>query len=197
MSEPETGTRSNDKESDVDLESIDDFNLNKTSLVENQSISDELNPLHFQVKKLQKLLIHEQEKYSKLQKQLHDSENQRLELISSSNREIFSLTTQFTKLRSDYEKNEAIRRSLEYELTYAKNSLNKEKNLISEKDKLSEENSKFYQDQIKNLKKENLNLATSLENVQEKLSKKENEYKKVQIISKEQENLINSFKGKI
>ena len=152
MSEPETGTRSNDKESDVDLESIDDFNLNKTSLVENQSISDELNPLHFQVKKLQKLLIHEQEKYSKLQKQLQDSENQRLELISSSNREIFSLTTQFTKLRSDYEKNEAIRRSLEYELTYAKNSLNKEKNLISEKDKLSEENSKFYQDQIKNLK---------------------------------------------
>ncbi|CAF0937281.1 unnamed protein product [Brachionus calyciflorus] len=177
----------------LDLETIEDL-MNKTLLVENVSLTDDLNPLHFQVKKLQKLLIFEQEKYSKLQKQLQDSENQRLELISSTNKEIFSLTTQFTKLRSDYEKNEAIRRSLEYELTIVKNSLNKEKNLTTEKDKLCEENNKFYQEQIKNLKKENLNLATSLENFQEKFLKKESEAKKLLIINQEQENLINSFK---
>lgn len=179
----------------LDLDNIDAFSAKSADLT--SPVSDELNPLHFQVKKLQKLLINEQDKYSKLQKQLQESENQRLELISSSNREIFDVTTQFTKLRSDYEKNEACRRSLEYELTLCKNNLSKEKHVNAEKDKFCDENTKFYQEQMKILKKENLNLSTNLDNIQEKFQKKEGEYKKILLLNQEQENLINSFKGTI
>jgi hypothetical protein len=58
-----------------------------------------MNPLHFQVKKLQKLLVVEQDKFTKLQRELHESENQRLELISQNNKEVFNLNHQLSKVR--------------------------------------------------------------------------------------------------
>lgn len=44
-------------------------------------MSEEMNPLHYQVKHLQRLLVEEQDKFTGLQKRLHDSESQRLNLI--------------------------------------------------------------------------------------------------------------------
>lgn len=79
------------------------------------------------------------DKFTKLQKRLQDSESQRLDIISENNREIFSLNSQCTKLRADLEKSEAVRQSIEYELTVAKNSFNKERNIFIEKGKVLEE----------------------------------------------------------
>lgn len=98
-----------------------------------------MNPLHFQVKKLQKLLVEEQDKYTKLQKKLHESENQRLELISQNNKETFNLNTQYSKIRNELEKSEALRQNLEYELSLMKCNFNKEKQAYSDKEKMHEE----------------------------------------------------------
>ena len=77
-------------------------------------------------------LIDLAEKFSKLQKDLQESENNRLELISQNNKETFSLNSKFTTCRKELEKSEALRHSLEYELSVAKSQLNK---AHSEKDK--------------------------------------------------------------
>ncbi len=98
-----------------------------------------MNPLHFQVKKLQKLLLKEQDKFTCVQKKLNESETQRLELISQMNKETFSLSSQMTKLRSDYEQSQAVRQELEYQLAFFKNSLNKEKQIGHERDQISKE----------------------------------------------------------
>ena len=128
--------------------------------------NDEMNPLHFQVKKLQKLLVDEQgidfiyvfiietcinqlfkllDKFTKLQKRLQESETQRLELISQNNKESFSLNTKYAKLRTDFEKSEAARQTLEYELSLAKTNFNKEKQVGLDKERMLEEISKNYQ----------------------------------------------------
>jgi len=167
-----------------------------------------MNPLHFQVKKLQKLLINEQgtrhilqfaffliffnklvleEKYSILQKRLQESENQRLELISQSNKETFNLNTQLAKLRADYEKNEAQRQTLEYELTLAKTSCNKEKQSNVEKEKASEELTKSFQEQIKMLHKELSELKQKMKNDASELSRIDADRQKISSINEEQE----------
>ena len=48
----------------------------------------EMRPLDEQVRRLQQLLVGEQDKYARLAAQLRDSEAQRLELISRSNKEV-------------------------------------------------------------------------------------------------------------
>lgn len=98
-----------------------------------------MNPLHFQVKKLQKLLVDEQEKFTQLQKRLHESENQRLELISLNNKETFTLNTQYSKCRNELEKSEALRQNLEYELSLLKCNFSKEKQNFAEKERMMEE----------------------------------------------------------
>lgn len=98
-----------------------------------------MNPLHFQVKKLQKLLADEQDKFTQLQKRLHESENQRLELISQNNKEAFSLNTQFSKVRNELEKSEATRQNLEYELSLMKSNFNKDKQAYTDKEKMLDE----------------------------------------------------------
>ena len=89
------------------IKDTDEFDLNtKVSsgmFSQNTNTMDEMNPLHFQVKKLQKLLVEEQEKFTKLQNKLHESENQRLELISQNNKEAFSLNHQYSKVSLKYE----------------------------------------------------------------------------------------------
>ncbi len=70
---------------------------------------------------------------------MQDSENQRLGVISENNKEIFGLNSQCTKLRAELEKSEATRQSIEYELSVARNSYNKERSIIIDKEKVSEE----------------------------------------------------------
>ena len=91
------------------------------------------------------LFCFEIDKFTALQKRLQDSESQRLNLISQSNKESFALNTKFAKLRTDFEKSEASRQTLEYELSLAKTNYNKEKLISSEKEKMLEEISKNYQ----------------------------------------------------
>lgn len=55
------------------------------------------------------------------------------------------MNTQFTKLRSEFERNEAIRQTLEYELSLAKNNYNKEKQISSDKEKMLDELTKAFQ----------------------------------------------------
>ena len=55
------------------------------------------------------------------------------------------MNTKFAKLRTDFEKSEASRQTLEYELSLAKTNYNKEKQLNLEKEKMLEEISKNYQ----------------------------------------------------
>ena len=76
---------------------------------------------------------------------LQDSESQRLNLISQNNKESFALNTKFAKLRTDFEKSEATRQTLEYELSLAKANFGKEKQASSEKERMLEELSKNYQ----------------------------------------------------
>ena len=128
----------NDQRSAYELiieENVFELTTFDTSLnMSNVSASDINN-----LRSLERQLINEQEKYSKLQEKYQLSEKQRLELISQNNKETFAINTQYAKLRSDFEKNEAHRQTLEYELTLAKSNLNKEKQLASEKEKSFEE----------------------------------------------------------
>jgi hypothetical protein len=117
-----------------------DSKINSTIILFNNNNTDEMmNPLHFQVKKLQKLLADEQDKFTQLQKRLHESENQRLELISQNNKEAFSLNTQFSKVRNELEKSEATRQNLEYELSLMKSNFNKDKQAYTDKEKMLDE----------------------------------------------------------
>jgi predicted nucleic acid-binding Zn-ribbon protein len=101
--------------------------------------SQDMNYLHGQIKKLQKLLLNEQDKFTKLQKRLQDSEGQRFLSMSETNREIFNLNAQVTKIRSELEKSEALRQALEYELTMNKSSVQKERTICYEKEKMLED----------------------------------------------------------
>ena len=65
-------------------------------------------------------------------------------ILSQSNKESFTLNTKFAKLRTDFEKSEASRQTLEYELSLAKTNYGKEKQLNIEKEKMLEEISKNY-----------------------------------------------------
>jgi hypothetical protein len=127
------------------------------------------------------------EKYSILQKRLHESENQRLELISQNNRETFNLNTQLAKLRADYEKNEAQRQTLEYELTLAKTSCNKEKQTAVDKEKVSEELTKSFQEQIKVLHKELSELKQKTRNDATEIFRIDADRQKIASINEEQE----------
>lgn len=101
--------------------------------------SQDMNYLHGQIKKLQKLLLNEQDKFTKLQKRLQDSEGQRFLSMSETNKEIFNLNSHVTKIRSELEKSEALRQALEYELTMTKSSVQKERNICYEKEKMLED----------------------------------------------------------
>lgn len=123
-----------------------DSKINSTIILFNNNNTDEMmNPLHFQVKKLQKLLADEQDKFTQLQKRLHESENQRLELISQNNKEAFSLNTQFSKVRNELEKSEATRQNLEYELSLMKSNFNKDKQAYIDKEKMLDEINKNFE----------------------------------------------------
>ncbi len=127
------------------------------------------------------------EKYSILQKRLQDSENQRLELISQSNKETFNLNTQLAKLRAEYEKSEAQRQTLEYELTLAKTYCNKEKQSAVDKEKMSEELTKSFQEQIKTLHKELSELKQKMKNDAIETSRIDTDRQKIASINEEQE----------
>ena len=130
------------KDNNEDLDS----KINSTIILFNNNNTDEMmNPLHFQVKKLQKLLADEQDKFTQLQKRLHESENQRLELISQNNKEAFSLNTQFSKVRNELEKSEATRQNLEYELSLMKSNFNKDKQAYIDKEKMLDEINKNFE----------------------------------------------------
>jgi valyl-tRNA synthetase len=70
---------------------------------------------------------------------------QRLDLISASNRESFSLSTDIARLRKELEKSEALRQELESELVNVKSVLSKEKYLSNDKDRVIQENKKFFE----------------------------------------------------
>ena len=76
---------------------------------------------------------------------MHESENQRLELISQNNKETFELNTKYAKIRNELEKSETLRQNLEYELSVSKCNSNREKNQSSEKEKLLEEINKNFE----------------------------------------------------
>jgi hypothetical protein len=74
-----------------------------------------------------------------LYKKFQESEHQRLELISQTNRDSFTLNSQFSKLRCDYEKSQAGREELEYQLAMTKNCLSKAKQASTERDAFCKE----------------------------------------------------------
>ncbi len=128
---------------------IQKFNEKFLKLDLNQTFREELRPgttttnamnsLDYQVKNLQKLLMTEQDKFTQMSKKFHDSENQRLELISQTNNETFNLTTKFAKARNELEKSEALRQDLEYQLSLIKCSHSREKSHSSGKEKMLED----------------------------------------------------------
>lgn len=81
----------------------------------------------------------------RLNKKLNESETQRLELISLSNRETFSFSAEIAKLRKELEKSEAIRQNLEMDCATLKSIHNKEKYLSIEKERIIQENTKFFE----------------------------------------------------
>ncbi len=104
-----------------------------------------MNPLDYQVKNLQKLLMTEQDKFTQMSKKFHDSENQRLELISQTNTDTFNLTTKFARARNELEKSEALRQDLEYQLSMLKCSQSREKRHNSGKEKMLEDINKNFE----------------------------------------------------
>lgn len=168
-----------------------------------------MNPLHFQVKKLQKLLVEEQDKFTKISKRLHESENQRLELISQNNKEAFELNTKFAKVRNELEKSETLRQNLEYELSVMKCNNTREKNSLSEKEKALEDMKKsfeskwillrlslvnffywiglFFKGKTSSISKENSYLKNKIKNLEMELTKEENERLKLKSFRNEQE----------
>jgi len=104
-----------------------------------------MNSLDYQVKNLQKLLMTEQDKFTQMSKKFHDSENQRLELISQTNTDTFNLTTKFARARNELEKSEALRQDLEYQLSMLKCSQSREKSHNSGKEKMLEDINKNFE----------------------------------------------------
>lgn len=146
-----------------------------------------MNPLHFQVKKLQKLLVEEQDKFTKISKRLHESENQRLELTSQNNKEQFELNTKFAKVRNELEKSETVRQNLEYELSVMKCNNTREKNSLSEKERMLEDMNKTFENKMGSVKKENSKLQNKIKQFEMELTKEENERLKLKAFRKEQD----------
>ena len=137
--------KSNEKTFEIEVEE-NAFELTTLDITLNNTNNDStLLNYHNQTRSLEKQVLNEQEKYAKLQEKYQLSEKQRLELISQTNKETFTINTQYAKLRSEFEKNEAIRQTLEYELSLAKSSFNKEKQLALDKERTLEEITKHFQ----------------------------------------------------
>lgn len=101
--------------------------LDETHKVDNSGLAD----LHEEEEKKREI----ESQLDDLRKKLYDSECKRLELISSNNQESYELNLEIARLRKDLEKNEALRHSLENELTSVKTTQMKERILIQEKDR--------------------------------------------------------------
>ncbi len=85
------------------------------------------------------------DKFARVSKRLHESEHQRLELISQNNKELFELNTKYARTRNELEKSETQRQNLEYELSVSKCNFTREKNQFVEKEKMLEEISKNFE----------------------------------------------------
>lgn len=145
-----------------------------------------MDPLHFQINKLQKLLSDEQDKYTRLQTDLNESETKRLDQISQHNKEIFELTTQFTKTRKELEKSEAVRHALDLELSLLKKSAN-------EKERTIQELNMKLDDQKCIQSKEMLDVKTKLKYYETILNRCDHEKQRLLTLTKEQDKYSRLF----
>ena len=137
-------------ELDNTVNRIDDDYLNTPQYEQQQQhiSKNGMNPLDHQIRKLQKLLVIEQDKFGKISKQLHTSESTRLELVSQSNKEVFALNTKYAKARNELEKSETLRQNLEYELNVVKCKENREKNQTVDREKMMDELKKTFDSKL-------------------------------------------------
>ena len=180
---------------------VQKFNDKYLKLDLNQTFREETaaatmnSSLDYQVRNLQKLLMAEQDKFTHMSKKFHDSENQRLELISQTNTETFNLTTKFARARNELEKSEALRQDLEYQLSMIKCSQSREKSHSSGKEKMMEEINKNFEDTVSVLKKENEVLGGKVKSLEASKEREESELVRWRRLKDEQDEVINALKG--
>lgn len=162
----------------------------------NTTTGIEMTPLDQQCRKLQKLLMVEQDKYTQLSKQLHDSEAQRLELISQNNREVFALNTKFAKARNELEKSETTRQNLEYELSVLKCGETRDKKHNLDKEKMMEEIQKSFEDQLSIMAKEVSQKSMKITALEIEVANQENDRNQLKALQAEQEEVIKAIKGR-
>lgn len=168
-----------------------------TASTNNTTTGIEMTPLDHQCRKLQKLLMVEQDKYTQLSKQLHDSEAQRLELISQNNKEVFALNTQFAKARNELEKSETMRQNLEYEMSVLKCGETRDKKHNLDKEKMMEEIQKNFEDQLSIMAKEVSQKSMKITALEIEVANQENDRNQLKALQAEQEEVIKAIKGRI
>ncbi|KAL5005297.1 hypothetical protein ScPMuIL_018753 [Solemya velum] len=92
------------------------------------------NRLRNQVRQLQMDLQTEQDAVSQLRKLMNTLQKEKLEYTTKNNSEVTGLETQIAKFRSQLEKSEATKQSLEFELTKANRDLVQQKHQVAQRD---------------------------------------------------------------
>ncbi|XP_002730890.2 coiled-coil domain-containing protein 171-like [Saccoglossus kowalevskii] len=102
--------------------------------LEEARTKEQIRQLKSQVKQLQTENNAEMETSAQLRRRINQLERDKVELTSTSNDETSKLQSQVAKLRSQVEKGEAIKQTLEYELTLAKKNVSQEQRLAADRE---------------------------------------------------------------
>ncbi|CAL1539669.1 unnamed protein product [Lymnaea stagnalis] len=139
--------------------------------------SSEINRLRLENSQLKLDLQAEHDNLLQLKKKLNNGEKQKLETASKTNQEIASLETQLAKIRSQVEKGEAVRQSLEYELAKSQRDVNHIQQVAREKENILLAGTDDLKKKIVDLSDEVKRLQKSLQSIQDCSHEQENKLK--------------------
>ncbi|KAM3938351.1 coiled-coil domain-containing protein 171 [Leptodactylus fuscus] len=133
----------------------------------------------------------ELDEIAELRYKLSKAKNEEVELVAKHNEELSSLESQLAKLRSEVEKGEAIRQSLEYELAVARKECGMERMALQEEKENSFEKQELFKAQIEELQKK---VHTIEENFQSTQFGWQEAQKKLESVLKDQDFEIENYK---
>ncbi|XP_038072561.1 coiled-coil domain-containing protein 171-like isoform X2 [Patiria miniata] len=121
--------------SSPDTANNSDFHRKSSSpFLKDLEVTEELRQLRLKIARLQDEHQSEIESNTELRKRVTQLENEKLNFTASSNEEVNQLQAQIAKFRAQFEKSEAARQQLEYEIVVAKRGISQEKNLAAERE---------------------------------------------------------------
>ncbi|XP_022102941.1 coiled-coil domain-containing protein 171-like isoform X2 [Acanthaster planci] len=111
-----------------------DVRRKSSPFLDDSEAAEELRQLRLKIARLQDENQSEIDMNNELRKRVTQLENEKLKLTASSNEEVNQLEAQVARLRAQFERGEAARQQLEYEIAVAKRGISQEKSLAGERE---------------------------------------------------------------